>query len=212
MINLAGTIQWNKGGSSNESASLNPFTKYFYPFVFGDDTLDLDESILYTFNIDTIRMDKMGNDSLFTNETVFFVDILANGKRPVFTTRYPATFRLGVSKKVDGFLFASDLVAGFENKYYARQKWKWSIATEWTGISTLPMRIGYAWGGGDLKELALGFGIHKGPIIFDFGFAFRNGLWLHTMKGFNLSTGITVTSFKSRKPKKAEDGPSPTPD
>ena len=209
MINLAGTIQWNKGGSSSES--LNPLTKYFYPFAFGDDTLDFDESILYTFNIDTIRMDKLNNDSLFTNKTTFFVDTLANGKRPVFTTRYPATFRLGVSKKVDDFLFASDLVAGFENKYYARQQWKWSIATEWTRIATVPMRIGYAWAGGDLKELALGFGIHKGPIIFDFGFAFRNGLWLHTMKGFNLSTGITITSFKSRKSKKTDEGPSPEP-
>jgi hypothetical protein len=72
MINLAGTIQWNKGGSSSESVSLNPLTKYFYPFAFGDDTLDLDESILYTFNIDTIRMDKLNNDSLFTNKTTFF--------------------------------------------------------------------------------------------------------------------------------------------
>ena len=31
------------------------------------------------------------------------------------------------------------------------------------------------------------------------------------MKGFNLSTGITVTSFKSRKSKKTDEGPSPEP-
>ena len=41
----------------------------------------------------------------------------------------------------------------------------------------------------------MGFGYRKGPVIWDFGFAFRNGTWLHTMKGFNLSTGITLTSL-----------------
>ena len=106
-INLLGTITWNQG-SGAEPASINPLTSKFYPFVFGEDTLDLNESILYTFNIDTIRMDQLGNDSLFTNETVFFVDTLENGKRPEFVTRYPATFRLGVSKQIDNFLFVSD--------------------------------------------------------------------------------------------------------
>ena len=50
-----------------------------------------------------------------------------------------------------------------------------------------------------LKELSMGFGYRKGPVIWDFGFAFRNGTWLHTMKGFNLSTGITLTSFGAGK-------------
>jgi len=207
-INLLGTITWNQG-SGAEPASINPLTSKFYPFVFGEDTLDLNESILYTFNIDTIRMDQLGNDSLFTNETVFFVDTLENGKRPEFVTRYPATFRLGVSKQIDNFLFVSDLVAGFENKYYARQQWKWAIATEWTGISTLPMRIGYSWAGEDMKELSMGFGIRKGPVIFDLGFSFRNGMWLHTMKGFNFSTGISFVGKKREEPNIPENGPSP---
>ncbi|HIN02132.1 MAG TPA: hypothetical protein EYM60_02205, partial [Candidatus Marinimicrobia bacterium] len=118
-INMVGSIKWNQSGGGEKPSSINPLMSKFYPFTFGEDTLDLNESILYTFNIDTIRMDKMGNDSLFTNETIFFVDTLANGKRPEFVIRYPATFRLGASKKIDNFLFATDLVAGFENKYYA---------------------------------------------------------------------------------------------
>jgi len=206
-INMVGSIKWNQSGGGNEPSSINPLTSKFYPFTFGDDTLDLNESILYTFNIDTIRMDKLGNDSLFTNETIFFVDTLENGKRPEFVTRYPATFRLGASKKVDNFLFATDLVAGFENKYYARQQWKWAMAVEWNRIETIPMRIGYSWAGGEMKELAMGFGVKKGPVIFDLGFSFRNGLWLHTMKGFNFSFGFTWIGKPAKKAEK--EGPSP---
>ena len=186
IINLTGTISWKQGGG-NSSSNINPLTSSFYPFTWGDSTLNADESILYTFNIDTIRADKLGGDSLFTNETRFFVP----KKTKDFTIRVPATFRLGASKQLDNFLIASDLVAGFQDKYYAKKQWKWSIATEWTRMPKMPLRIGYSWGGGDLKELGMGFGVRRSRIMFDFGFAFRNGIWLHTMQGFNLSFGIT---------------------
>ena len=206
LINLAGTIRWTQGDSES-SSSINPLTSSFYPFTWGDSTLNANESILYTFNIDTIRADKLGGDSLFTNQTTFFVPKKATD----FETRVPATFRLGMSKKADDFLFASDLVAGFENKYYARQQWKWSIATEWTRIPTVPMRIGFAWGGGDMKELGMGFGVRKGMVMFDLGFAFRNGMWLHTMKGFNFSFGFTVVGKDKDSKKSDEEGPLPKP-
>ena len=70
----------------------------------------------------------------------------------------------------------------------------------------MPLRIGYSWGGGDLKELGMGFGVKRGMMMFDFGFAFRNGMWLHTMKGFNLSTGITLTSLGGWKTSSEKDG------
>ena len=206
IINLSGTITWKQGGEKG-SSSINPLTSSFYPFTWGDSTLNANESILYTFNIDTIRADKLGGDSLFTNETIFFVP----KKTEDFVTRIPATFRLGVSKKMDDFLFASDLVAGFQDKFYARKKWKWSVGAEWTRIPTVPMRIGFGWGGGDLKELGMGFGVKKGAVMFDLGFAFRNGMWLHTMKGFNLSFGVTIIG-KEKDPNKSEkDGPLPRP-
>jgi len=57
-----------------------------------------------------------------------------------------------------------------------------------------------------MKELAMGFGVKKGPIQFDLGFSFRNGMWLHTMKGFNFSFGLTVLG---KKKKMGEEGPTP---
>jgi len=206
IINLSGTITWKQGGEKG-SSSINPLTSSFYPFTWGDSTLNANESILYTFNIDTIRADKLGGDSLFTNETIFFVP----KKTEDFVTRIPATFRLGLSKKMDDFLFASDLVAGFRDKFYARKQWKWSVGAEWTRIPTVPMRIGFGWGGGDLKELGMGFGVKKGAVMFDLGFAFRNGLWLHTMKGFNLSFGVTIVGKEKDPDKTEKEGPLPRP-
>ena len=124
----------------------------------------------------------------------------------------PMTFRMGASKQFNNFLVASDLVAGFENRYYSRKQWKWSIGTEWTKMSSFPLRIGFAWGGGDMKELGLGFGIQKSRLIFDFGFAFRNGLWIHTMKGLNLSFGITYEGKKKDFESSASEGPLPNPE
>ena len=205
IINLMGSIRWEQGGDRSNS-SINPLTKSFYPFKWGDDELSSDEYIEYTFTIDTIRVDKMSNDSLFKNETRF-LKIPSNAKD--FITRMPATFRVGVSKKFDNFLITSDMVAGFTNRYYSRKQWKWSIGTEWTRMPSLPLRIGFGWGGGDMKELGVGFGMKKSVVMFDFGFAFRNGMWLHTMKGLNLSLGLTYVGKEDKEEILNEKGPSP---
>jgi hypothetical protein len=67
----------------------------------------------------------------------------------------------------------------------------------------------------DRTELGMGIGIHKGPTLIDFGFSFRNGMWVHSMKGLNVSLGFTVTAFKGRNKKKDDadnTGPAPVPE
>ena len=46
--------------------------------------------------------------------------------------------------------------------------------------------------------------------MFDFGFAYRNGMWLHTMKGLNLSLGITYIGKTDKKELSNGNGPSPS--
>ena len=52
-------------------------------------------------------------------------------------------------------------------------------------------------------------------MIFDFGFGFKNGVWIHSMQGLNLSLQLTITSFKgrdsSKKPESTTDRPTPLP-
>ena len=66
-------------------------------------------------------------------------------------------------------------------------------------MPSLPLRIGFGWGGGDMKELGVGFGMKKSVVMFDFGFAFRNGMWLHTMKGLNLSLDLLMLGTKTKR-------------
>ena len=104
LINAVGTIRWTPS-EEEANSGINPLAGSFYPFTWGDHQLQPDESIIYTFNIDTIRADKLSNDSLFTNETNF-TDTLKND----FESRMPSTFRFGLSKDYGNFLIASDLV------------------------------------------------------------------------------------------------------
>jgi hypothetical protein len=90
------------------------------------------------------------------------------------------------------------LWTGFRNQLYAHAGWRWSAGFEFLKFPNIPLRLGFAYGGPTFKELGLGFGYHTGPMIFDFGFGFKNGVWIHSMQGLNLSLQLTITSFKGR--------------
>ncbi len=214
VINAVGSISWNKpsvmkdilAGSDNVYGNEDDL----FHFTWGGETLNDSMAISYTFNIDSITATSLSSDSLFTSESNVVKNLDADGKLKDFVINYPALFRVGVSKRTDDYIISSDLVASFEDRFYARQGWKWSVGFELHRFPAVPLRIGFAWGGSDLLELGLGFGFHKGPIIFDMGFAFRNGLWIHTMKGFNLSTGLTITGLGGRSSgDEALTGPAP---
>ena len=60
-----------------------------------------------------------------------------------------------------------------------------------------------------VRELGMGFGVKRGPVMLDFGFAFRNGIWLNTMKGFNISLGATFIGKDRNKIQSNPEGPTP---
>ena len=220
IINAIGSISWNKPSMVKDFLA-GPDNKYgneddIWHMTWGGEILDDSSAVLYTYSIDSLGVSTLTSDSLFTSEQKIVKDLDEDGNLNEFTTDYPTLFRIGISRRLPQMVIASDLVAGFENRFYARKKWKWSIALESTKFSTVPLRIGFSYGGSDFKELSMGFGIHKGPIIFDVGMAFRNGLWIHTMKGLNLSMGVTITSFGSRKDEiqanETDEGPLPVPE
>ena len=220
IINAIGSISWNKPSMVKDFLA-GPDNKYgneddIWHMTWGGEILDDSSAVLYTYSIDSLGVSTLTSDSLFTSEQKIVKDLDEYGNLNEFTTDYPTLFRIGISRRLPQMVIASDLVAGFENRFYARKKWKWSIALESTKFSTVPLRIGFSYGGSDFKELSMGFGIHKGPVIFDVGLAFRNGLWIHTMKGLNLSMGVTITSFGSRKDEiqanETDEGPLPVPE
>ena len=54
MINVLGTIEWNKPSGMKDFLNDNPdLFGGFYPFKWGGEVVGEDEAILYTYNIDT---------------------------------------------------------------------------------------------------------------------------------------------------------------
>ena len=171
-------------------------------------------AILYTYTIDSLRADKLSSGSIFTSSSTLVKNVDENGKLKQFNIRYPAILRFGMSYRKKDFLISSDLSTGFENRLYAKSRWRWAVGAELHRFPKIPLRLGFAWEGMGRTELAMGAGFHGGPVLIDFGFSFRDGMWIHSMKGLNLALGFTITSFRGRKDKdeSANGGPSPVPE
>jgi len=206
LINALGTIGWNK------PSFIKDIMKY--PFKWEGERLSDSVAVLYTYTIDSLRADNLSSGSIFSSSSTIVKNVDENGKAKEFNIRYPSIFRFGVSYRKDDLLVTSDLTTGFENRLYAHSRWRWAIGVESHRFPKMPLRIGFSWEGMDRTELGMGLGFHGGPTLIDFGFSFRNGMWIHSMKGLNLSLGLTITSFKGRKGKgdSSSGGPSPVPE
>jgi hypothetical protein len=206
LINAVGSIGWNKPSFIKDIID--------YPLKWDGEQLSDSVAVLYTYKIDSLRADNLSSGKIFTSSSKVVKNLDEDGKVKQFNIRYPAILRFGFSYNKDDVLVSSELITGFENRLYANSRWRWAIGTELYRFPTMPLRMGFAWEGMDRTELGLGVGFHGGPVMIDFGFSFRNGMWIHSMKGLNLSLGFTMTSFKGRKDKKEDlkSGPSPLPE
>ena len=189
----------------------------FNPAAFlGFPAINESQAIAYEYTIDSVNATGLSSPNIFNSEPFKAVDNTDSDGNPIeFKTRYPAIFRAGISYSSELFILSSDLWTGFRNQLYAHAGWRWSAGFEFLKFPNIPLRLGFAYGGPTFKELGLGFGYHTGPMIFDFGFGFKNGVWIHSMQGLNLSLQLTITSFKgrdsSKKPESTTDGPTPLP-
>lgn len=199
LINAAGTIRWNRPNFVKDMLGVSDSTGII---IYDGEEVTDGSAMLYEFTIDSLNglnFSQVDMDSIFQSEQGVVKDTSASGEARRFTIRYPALLRLGVSKQVDpDFLIASDLVAGFEDRLHVRRKWKWSIGMRFTRFPSFPLRLGFTWGGATYKEMGMGVGFRKGPLLFDFALGFRNGVWFHNMQGISLSMSAAFTGFGSR--------------
>jgi len=223
LINALGVIEWNKQGLMRDivagpDGSMATDDDLFNPSEFlGFPAINEYQAISYEYTIDSVNAEGLSNPSVFTSEPFKAVDnVDPDGKPKEFKTNYPAIFRAGGSYSSELFIISSDIWTGFADQFYAHAGWRWSVGFEFLKFPNIPLRVGFAYGGPTFKELGLGFGYHMGPMIFDFGFGFKNGLWIHSMQGLNLSLQLTLTSFKGRNKKPPVpsngDGPAPLPE
>lgn len=215
MINALGVIKWNQpsflkdilSGKDSEYGTSDDVWNLKWAGV----PLTDKNAGLLTYKINDLRADNLSSTNILeqTNSVVPMLD--KNGNPIPFNIRYPAIFRAGGSYKTNELILSSDLTTGFENRLYANSRWRWAVGAELIKFSTLPLRMGFAWEGLDKTELGIGVGFHGGPVMVDVGFAFKNGIWVHSMKGLSLSLGFTMTGFKGRKSKVDESPGTPSP-
>ena len=206
LINALGSIGWNKPSFIKDIID--------YPLKWDGEQLSDSVAVLYTYKIDSLRADNLSSTTIFTSSSKVVKNLDEDGNVKEFNIRYPAILRFGFSYKKEDLLISSDLTTSFENRLYASSRWRWAVGAELYRFPAMPLRMGFAWEGRDRTELGLGAGFYGGPVMIDFGFSFRNGMWIHSMKGLNLSLGFTITSLKGREDNKEDSngGPSPIPD
>ena len=207
LINAFGTIKWN-GPTAFQVPELliNSLPGIVQEGdEWGAQVVSKGDGLVYEIEADSITMNKLSNGEwgdLFKEKKYLVEDIDKNGQQRKFKMRYPGLLRIGVSKRLDqDLIIASDLVAGFEDRFGVHQGWKLSTGLQFNRFKAFPLRLGYMYGGRFVKELGFGGGFHVGPIMYDFAFSFRNGTWFHSMKGVSFSFGVAITSFKGRKDK-----------
>lgn len=203
LINAVGSIEWNQPSAVTDLLGVSDTTGYF---KWGGKEVPRGYAMVHEITADSVTVDKLSKSewgNLFSERKIIVKDLDKDGNPRKFKVRYPGLLRMGVSKQLDrDLLISGDLVAGFSDRLGVHQRWKISTGLQFTRFNSIPMRIGYMYSGKYLKELGFGAGIHAGPIIYDFAFSFRNGIWIHNMKGASISFGVALTSFKSRKEKK----------
>lgn len=199
LINAFASIKWNRPSITKD--------------LFGDALQGLmpwgeKEYFLYTYEINGVTAeDLLGSgdlDSLFVKDSYTVFEhpdsglVRAEGRDlssfepSPFVTNYPTTLRIGVTKRVENVgIFSLDLLTGFEDRFWSSRGWQISAGMELQPTPTLPIRLGYRYGGPDISMIGMGIGIHKGPIQFDLGVALHNGIWIHTMKGITLAFSAT---------------------
>ncbi|MEE9162674.1 MAG: DUF5723 family protein [Candidatus Neomarinimicrobiota bacterium] len=171
------------------------------------------EYLLYTYRVNNVTaaefLQEVPLDSLFEYESYPVVetedglvrsDTLTNPEfedldqiTTPFVIDYPALLRLGVSKRFeDTALLTAELVAGFQDRLWSSQGWQLAVGLEIVRTPSFPLRMGLRYGGAENQQLGIGFGLHTGPLQFDFAMAFHNGLWLHTTKGISIALGLTL--------------------
>ena len=200
LINAVGRIRWQ--GPSITKDLMGDALQGMMPW--GEN-----EYFLYTYEArDVTLMELQGGtpmDSLFIRESYTVFESADSGLvrsegrnagdynlRP-FTTDYPSIFRMGGSKMFAGVGRVSlDLTTNFQNSLWADRGWHLAMGLELLAPPSFPVRMGLRYGGKDSSQLGIGFGIHKGPLHFDFAMAFNNGLLIHTAKGMSLALGLTL--------------------
>jgi len=106
-------------------------------------------------------------------------------------TDYPTYLNLNAQKKLkEGISICLNLSTGFSNSLTNSEKWKFSTGLLFNRFKNTPITFGFSIG--EQASLNSGFSIGRyiGPFLINSGFKFRDGFFLQSIKGIDLSFSI----------------------
>ncbi len=111
---------------------------------------------------------------------------------PAFSTSLPVVTNLGVANTSGKLRWGLDWEQGFNRTAESSTKPRLSIGLEWLQLGMIPLRLGYAFGGGRGTSFSVGSGVNFNPFYLDLAAVTGTGFSVYSAKGLKLalSTGI----------------------
>ena len=187
---IARTATGGKGYALDVGAALKFSDDYTagisFSNIFSGITWDKEtEEHYYHFQMDTVTVDNMEDDS------VFISDDYSEGI-PSFKTSIPSVMRIGLANTSGKFLWAVDWEQGFHLGAGVSSKPRLSFGAQYKLIGFLPFRSGYAMGGGRGSTLSFGTGLDLSAFYLDVAATNHGSFTSGSSKGLHLavSTGL----------------------
>ena len=109
-----------------------------------------------------------------------------------FSTSLPTELVMGVSLDWKSYRFAADYHQGFRKRYGVSTQPELAFGLEARHLPFLPLRCGFAIGGGKGFRPAVGFGLHVLGLQWDFAFSGVGSVVPSHMRGFAFATNLRV--------------------
>lgn len=143
------------------------------------------EEHYYSFQIDTVTIDNMDNDSIVVSDD--YSQSIGS-----FKSRIPTTMRIGIANISGKFLWAIDWEQGFKLGAGVSSKPRLSFGGQYKLIGFLPLRAGFSMGGGRGSTMSFGSGLDLSLFYLDVAVTNHGSISSASSKGLHMavSTGL----------------------
>ena len=138
------------------------------------------EAYVFTFEADSVTVLRADDEGVIrSHDTTYAI--------PAFSTRLPATLRLGAARQSGSLLLLGQWEQGLSSTSGGITSPRFSGGAEFWATRILPVRGGLSIGGGGGIGATAGSGVHTGMFFFDVGMGLASGPTWGAAKGFQLA-------------------------
>ena len=110
-----------------------------------------------------------------------------------YSMAYPAYFNLSYQKLLeDDIELCLALSTGFSNSLRNSEKWKFSSGLLFNRFKNFPITLGVSFGGTENVSSGFSVGYQRGPLLMNYAFSIREGIFLQSMQGLDISFSILL--------------------